>query len=242
MLVGSLAALAALAWLILFWQSRLSMGSEMGPSMGLSAPLFLAIWAAMMVAMMLPAATPMISMFSRISNWKRGQGDHFIPVWIFVAGYLVIWILTGVPAYLAAVLVQHAADRWMWLMGAGPRLAGALIIAAGLYQFSSIKSRCLVKCRSPLGFILTSWRDGRAGALRMGVEHGLFCLGCCWLLFALLFPLGVMNVLAMAAVTVLVLLEKAAPFGRRLSLVAGAVLVCWGLLILVLPAALPPAV
>ena len=127
----------------------------------------------------------------------------------------------------------------MWLMENGARLGGAVLIAAGLYQLSPLKRACLTRCRTPLQFVLTSWRDGYGGAFRMGLTHGVYCLGCCWLLFVILFPLGLMNVAAMAVITALIFAEKSLPAGHRIGQVAAAALIAYGLLVLVVPGALP---
>ena len=127
----------------------------------------------------------------------------------------------------------------MWLMDNAARLGGVVLLLAGLYQLSPLKDICLSKCRTPLQFILSSWHDGYGGAFRMGLEHGAFCLGCCWLLFVILFPLGIMNIAVMALVTALIFAEKALPIGRQISKLAGAGLIVYGALIMFLPAALP---
>ena len=127
----------------------------------------------------------------------------------------------------------------MWLMDNAARLGGVVLLLAGLYQLSPLKDICLSKCRTPLQFILSSWHDGYGGAFRMGLEHGAFCLGCCWLLFVILFPLGIMNIAVMALVTALIFAEKALPIGRQISKFAGAGLIVYGVLIMFLPAALP---
>jgi predicted metal-binding membrane protein len=119
------------------------------------------------------------------------------------------------------------------------RLGGVALILAGLYQLTPLKQICLAKCRSPLAFIMGSWRDGYAGAVRMGVEHGLYCLGCCWFLFVILFPLGMMNIAILALVTLLIFAEKSLPGGRRISQVAAIALLAYGTLILFVPRALP---
>ncbi len=119
------------------------------------------------------------------------------------------------------------------------RLAGVVLVVAGLYQLSPLKDICLSKCRTPLQFILSSWRDGYGGAFRMGLEHGAYCLGCCWLLFVILFPLGIMNIAVMALLTALIYAEKALPIGRQISQFAGVGLIVYGVLVMFLPAALP---
>ena len=127
----------------------------------------------------------------------------------------------------------------MWLMENATRISGAILVIAGLYQLSPLKNVCLSKCRTPLQFLLTSWHDGYAGAFRMGIEHGTFCLGCCWLLFVILFPLGLMNIAVMALVTALIFAEKALRIGRQISKLAGVGLIVYGVIVLFLPAAFP---
>jgi predicted metal-binding membrane protein len=237
-IIGSLLALAAAAWGLLIWQSA-RMGDAMGLTMGMGAPLFIAIWVAMMVAMMFPTAAPMILMFGRVSAGKRQRDQAFVPTWVFVGAYLVIWLLFGILAYGLAVSAERLADRSMWLMDHAARIGGAVLLAAGVYQLSPLKSLCLTKCRSPFQFVLSAWRDGYGGAFRMGMEHGVYCLGCCWLLFVILFPLGVMNVAATALVTLLIFAEKSLPIGRQVARVVAAALVFYGALIIVVPGALP---
>jgi predicted metal-binding membrane protein len=127
----------------------------------------------------------------------------------------------------------------MWLMENASRIGGTILVIAGLYQLSPLKNICLSKCRTPLQFLLTSWHDGYAGAVRMGIEHGVFCLGCCWLLFVILFPLGMMNSVVLAAVTVLIFAEKALAIGRHISQLVGAGLIVYGVLVMFFPAVLP---
>jgi predicted metal-binding membrane protein len=181
----------------------------------------------------------MILMFDRIAAGKRERGQAFVPTWVFVAAYLVIWTLFGVLAYLLALGTERLADRSMWLMAHATRIGGVVLIVAGLYQLSPLKATCLTKCRSPFQYVLTSWRDGYGGAFRMGLEHGVYCLGCCWLLFVILFPLGMMNIAILALVTLLIFAEKALPVGRRISQVAAVALVAYGVLVFIMPGALP---
>jgi predicted metal-binding membrane protein len=239
LILGTLLVLAAACWVVVVRQAM--DGGSMGASltMGMGAPLFLATWVAMMAAMMFPASAPMILAFARVHAARREHGRPFVPVWIFAGAYLLVWTGAGVVAYLLATGADALADRSPWLMDHAAQIGGVLLILAGLYQLSPLKDRCLSQCRTPLSFIATSWREGRGGALRMGMEHGIYCLGCCWLLFALLFPLGVMNVAAMAALTVLIFAEKALPFGRPLASTVAVVLVLWGAAVIVWPAALP---
>ncbi len=231
---------AAASWFLLAWQSA-RMNGEMTPTMGMSAPIFLANWVLMMVAIMFPTAAPMILTFNHIYQTKRHQNQAFVPTWIFVGAYLAIWAVVGVLAYALAAELENLGRQSEWLMANATHIGGGLLVVAGIYQFLPIKDICLSKCRTPMSFILTSWRDGYAGALRMGIEHGTYCLGCCWLLFLILFPLGVMNVAAMAIITAVIFLEKSAPAGPRIAQVAGAVLVVYGLLVQFLPNLLPTA-
>ena len=239
LILGGLLILSALAWVFLIWQARMMSSQAMGLTMGMSALLFISIWIVMMVAMMFPTAAPMILMFSKIYTSKRQQELPFVPTWVFVSAYLLVWSLCGVVAYPLAVGIEQLAGQSMWLMENAARLGGVVLLLAGLYQLSPLKNICLSKCRTPLQFILSSWHDGYGGAFRMGLEHGAFCLGCCWLLFVILFPLGIMNIAVMALVTALIFAEKALPIGRQISQLAGAGLIVYGALIMFLPAALP---
>ena len=240
LVLASLLVLAAAAWALLAWQSRSDDGDmAMGLTMGMAAPLFMAMWVAMMVAMMFPTAAPMILTFARVHASKRERGQPFVPTWVFVSSYLVVWTAFGVVAYGVAVGAERLADQSMWLMEHAARFGGGVLVLAGLYQLSPLKRACLTKCRTPLDFILTSWRDGYGGSFRMGLEHGFYCLGCCWLLFVILFPLGVMNVAAMAVITLLIYAEKSLPLGRQAGVLAAVALVAYGMLVIFVPDALP---
>ena len=241
LILSLLLILAAASWALLIWQS-VAMNSQamgMGLTMGMSAVLFIAIWAVMMIAMMFPTAAPMILMFTTVYAGKRQQGRAFVPTWVFVGAYLLVWTLFGVLAYPLALLAESLAGQSMWLMTNAPRIGGALLVVAGLYQLSPLKHLCLAKCRTPLQFILGSWRDGYGGAFRMGFVHGAYCLGCCWFLFVLLFPLGIMNIAVMALLTALIFAEKSVPLGRQISQITGVALISYGVLVVLVPAALP---
>jgi predicted metal-binding membrane protein len=129
----------------------------------------------------------------------------------------------------------------MWVMDSAARIGGGVLVLAGLYQLSPLKDICLSKCRAPMAFVLTSWRDGYRGALRMGLEHGVYCLGCCWLFFVIVFPLGMMNVAVLAAIVVLIFAEKSLPFGQRVTQLAATALLTYGTLVILVPEALPTA-
>jgi predicted metal-binding membrane protein len=239
LILALLLILAAASWAILVWQSRTASGMNMGLTMGMGAALFLAIWIVMMIAMMFPTAAPMILVFVRVQRDQRSGGRNFAPTWVFVGSYLLIWALFGVLAYLGALLAVGLAQQVPWIMVNASRIGGGILVLAGLYQFTPLKRACLAKCRTPQNFILHSWRDGSSGSFRMGLEHGIYCLGCNWLLFVLLFPLGIMNIAAMALLTVLIFAEKVFPLGDRIAQFAALALIFYGALVIVVPAALP---
>jgi predicted metal-binding membrane protein len=237
----ALMALAAAAWAWLGWQWAVQDEMDMGLTMGMGSALFLGTWVVMMVAMMFPTAAPMILAFARVQAGKEQRGQAFVPTWLFVAAYLALWSVAGVVAYLGAEVAQRLADESMWLMDNGARIGGGVIVLAGVYQLSPLKRVCLSRCRTPMSFVLTSWRDGRLGAVRMGLQHGAYCLGCCWFLFAILFPLGIMNVAAMAVITLLIFAEKSLPLGATIARGAAVALLAFGLLVVFVPGALPTA-
>jgi predicted metal-binding membrane protein len=237
LILALLLTLAAASWVVLVWQATSMDMAAMGPTMGMTAPLFLTVWVVMMVAMMFPTAAPMILTFHRLQAGKRERGESFVATWVFVAAYLAVWTLFGVLAYLGATAAQALATSWS--PGVAARVGGVILILAGIYQLSPLKNLCLSKCRTPLTFIMTAWKDGVGGAVRMGLEHGAYCLGCCWLLFVMLFPLGIMNVAAMAVITLLIFAEKTLPMGRRVSQGAAAALIIYGAVVLAVPEVLP---
>jgi predicted metal-binding membrane protein len=186
------------------------------------------MWTVMMTAMMIPSATPVILLFDGIATRRRAQGVRTAsPAW-FIAGYLFAW--TGYSA-LAAIIqsVLHATALLSPMMiSASPWLGGTLLVAAGIYQWLPLKQRCLRQCRSPIGFFATEWREGPGGAVMMGLRHGSFCVGCCWLLMALLFVAGVMNLIWVAGLTLIVLTEKLAPAAGIFSRATGLTLITVG--------------
>ncbi|MEJ2087806.1 MAG: DUF2182 domain-containing protein [Gammaproteobacteria bacterium] len=193
------------------------------------------MWSVMMVAMMLPSATPTILVFARVGEQRAVQNRVRVSPGIFMLGYLIAW--TGFSA--AATLLNwflHRSGVLSSMMGqALPLVSGALLIGAGIYQWTPAKHACLVHCRSPIGFLTAHWREGPIGAVQMGIHHGAYCVGCCWLLMGLLFVLGVMNLVWIAALTVFVLLEKVVPKGEWLGRAAGVGLVLWGITLIADP-------
>jgi predicted metal-binding membrane protein len=190
-----------------------------------------AMWWVMMVGMMVPSAAPMVLTFATLNRNRRANGETFVPTSVFLLGYLVVW--GGFSA--VATAAQFVLDRFVLLTPmlevASSMFGGALLIAAGAYQFSPLKQACLRACRSPFAFVLNHWRDGRIGALRMGLEHGAYCLGCCAVLMALLFLAGAMNLMWVAALAVFVFAEKLLPGGVWIGRAGGVAMVGFGVLL-----------
>ena len=212
---------------------------DMDSMPGMAAPwtpttfaLTFAMWWVMMLGMMVPSAAPMILTFATLNRGKRARGQSFVPTSIFTLGYLVAWGAFSLAATLAQWQLDRIALLSPMLATTSPVLGGALLILAGLYQFTPLKLACLRNCRSPFAFVLNHWRDGWLGALRMGLEHGVYCLGCCWVLMMLLFVVGVMNLLWVAGIAVLVLAEKLFPGGIWIARAGGGVMVGLGVFVL----------
>ena len=234
---AALAALTAAAWLYLVHMARDMAMPEMAMAMpamhpwsGVEFGALIVMWTVMMVAMMVPSASPMIVMFATINRRRREQQQPFVPTAVFLAGYLVVWAGFSVLAASAQWALHAVALMSPMMVTTSPLLGGLLLAVAGVFQWTRLKATCLVHCRSPLSFIVAHWRDGRAGAFRMGLHHGLYCLGCCWLLMALLFVAGVMNLLWVAVIAAFVLVEKVVPRGELVGRAAGVVLVVAGVL------------
>jgi predicted metal-binding membrane protein len=243
-ILASLLALAALAWIPVVQQATgeddMTM-SGLGLTTGMGAPAFIGMWALMMVGMMFPASAPMILTFSTIQARRRAAGGPYVPTSLFTMSYVLVWVIFGVLALGVAAGMDTFAERSDWLMANWSRIAGALLVAAGVYQLTPLKRICLRKCRTPMGFLLEHWRDGRSGAFAMGLNHGLYCAGCCWLLFVIIVALGVMNLAVMAAVAAVVFAEKTLPRGEWTAHVAGVGLIAYGAFAFFVPGALPGA-
>jgi predicted metal-binding membrane protein len=231
-LVVLLFALAAVAW----WSTAERMaGMDEGPGTALGAlGWFLGVWVVMMAAMMFPSVAPTVSLYARMAGSRTATAPL-----VFAVGYLVTWTAAGVGAYalfdlgrslLGAQLAWDEAGRW---------LAGGTLLVAAAYELTPLKDVCLSKCRSPLGFLVGSWRPGLAGALNMGARHGAWCVGCCWALMAALFALGVMSLAWMAFVAALIALEKTLPWGRGVTYATAFVLLVLGIVLLAAPDAVP---
>jgi len=217
---GALCLLVTVAWL---YTIRTSSGMVY-----MGAQYAFGMWIAMMVAMMTPSAAPMVFAFSRVSRSRTGMDAVLGGVGVFLLGYLTLW--TGFS--LLAAGAETLLDRYRLLSPMGTStsslLSAAVLLAAGFYQFSPWKYACLSKCRAPLGFLLTEWREGWSGAFIMGLRHGLFCAGCCWLIMAIMFVAGLMNLAWIAVLTLIVLAEKMLPHGRWVSDLIGAAAVLCG--------------
>ncbi len=217
LLAGS-AVITAVAWI---YMVRMAAGHSHA---GMDAGALFVMWAVMMVAMMLPSTLPFVFVFRAEQVHRQARHAPMTSVGFFVAGYFAVWIVFSA----ACAVLQQVLRQQSMLSAASPVFAGAVLVAAGVYQWTPMKNACLRHCRSPLTFLLSDWREGAAGAFRMGAGHGLFCVGCCWMLMLLPFAAGIMNLLWMAGITVLLLLEKAAPGGEMTARVCGALLALAG--------------
>ncbi len=247
-LIAALVAVIAIAWMWILLGAGMGMtavamtgglgisgmaGMAMAPAVWTAgyAGLMFAMWWVMMAAMMLPSAAPILLLFARVNRAERAGDRPYVPTGIFAAGYLAAW--GGFSAL--ATLLQWGLERLGLLSPMMTTtsywLGGTILVAAGLWQFTPLKRICLRHCRSPMSFLVQGWRPGRLGAFRMGLEHGTFCLGCCWFLMGLLFFGGVMNLLWIAGLAIFVLLEKAIPVGPWIGRIAGVGVVAWGVLL-----------
>jgi predicted metal-binding membrane protein len=230
-LVVLLFGLAAAGW---WWVIGRMQGMDAGPWTALgSFGFFLGVWLVMMGAMMLPSAAPTVALYARMAGRQR-----LAPL-LFAGGYLVTWAAAGLVVFAVAVAGGRLGGGVLSWDRAGRWVAGATLLAAAVYELTPFKDVCLRKCRSPLGFLLTSWRKGPAGALRMGVAHGAWCVGCCWALMAALFALGIMSVAWMAFVAALIALEKIVPWRRVAVWGTAGLLLGLGVLMLAAPSAIP---
>jgi predicted metal-binding membrane protein len=236
-LVSSLVAVILLSWWYL-WRAASdmsAMGADTGGVMSMAMPagaeyllmLFL-MWAIMMVAMMLPSALPMILIYAGVARNAIARDQPIAATLFFVLGYILVWTGFSALATWAHYYLERLGLVDPMMVLANPLLGAAMLVMAGTYQWLPFKDQCLQHCRSPAFFIASHWRPGAAGAIRMGITHGLFCLGCCWLLMCLLFVGGVMNLLWIALLTAVVLVEKLLPFGVAGGRMLGVILIFAG--------------
>lgn len=242
LLLGGLLVVVALAWIWLVMGAGMGMSAiEMTRMAGMDgwmmtpavwspayAALMFSMWWVMMVAMMLPSAAPMLLLFARVNRKNKAAGAPFGPTAMFALGYIFAW---GAFSAIAASLqwaMETARLMSPMLETTNVWLGALILLAAGAWQLTPLKTMCLRHCRTPLGFLMTNWHSGQWGALRMGLEHGAYCLGCCWFLMALLFFGGVMNLYWIVGLAAFVLLEKTIPLGHWLGRAAGVGLLAWG--------------
>lgn len=242
--LGALGFVVALSWAYVLAgagmnMTRLSSGEG---NTGMMTPavwdlgyvgLMFVMWWAMMIAMMLPSATPVVLLFAAMNRKRKESGNPYVPTVVFASAYLLVWAGFSIAAVAAQWGLETTALISPMLVSASVVLGGGLLLAAGIYQLTPFKQACLNHCRSPLQFIFTSWRGGASGAFRMGIEHGAYCVGCCWFLMGLLFFGGVMNLYWIAGLAVFVLLEKTIPVGHWIGYLVGIGLIAWGIIVLV---------
>ena len=236
--IAGVVAVAALAWAYLIYLAQSNNASGMSLAMAqlrswnaTEFSLMFLMWAVMMTGMMIPTAAPMILLFATVNRRRREQQRPFVSTGVFMSGYVLVWCGFAAVATLGnwALHMNSLLDT---MMGGSTSayLGGSLLMVAGAFQWSRLKYLCLTHCRSPLSFLMSDWREGSLGALKMGLHHGTYCVGCCWVLMGLLFVLGVMNLLWIAALAGFVLLEKVVPQGQKLSRATGLALLGWGAL------------
>jgi len=241
--IAGLAAISALAWIYVFQVASSMTGMDV-KSTEMSMPatqawrsgdilLTFMMWAVMMVAMMTPSATPMILTFAKVNRQRQADQTPLPATIVFLLGYLIVWISFSAGATFVQWGLHSAALLSPELISVTPLVGGILLILAGIYQFTPLKRVCLSQCRTPLGFLMTEWREGTKGALLMGARHGVYCVGCCWLLMALLFVAGVMNLLWVAVIALCILVEKIVPAEQWVSRAIGLLTIGWGAWLLV---------
>ncbi len=234
--VISLGGITILAWIYLVMMASSISDMSMPMMMPEWTPsyflMMFLMWAIMMIGMMVPSVTPTVLIYAAVARKSAKQGTPVAPTGAFVAGYIAIWTAFSLAATAAQFGLDKAALLSPMMVSNSPWLGAFLLVAAGVYQLLPLKENCLQKCRSPFEFISKEWRPGVAGAFQMGIRHGLFCLGCCWVLMLLLFVGGVMNLIWIAVITIFVLLEKILPLGDRGGRVFGVLMIAAGLIFL----------
>jgi len=232
--IGGLLAVIALSWAYLLVGAGMPMPMQQAAAWTPAYfALMLVMWWVMMAAMMLPSAAPTILLFAALSKKMEERGVPAVPTGIFASAYVIVWGGFSLLATFTQMQLDTLALLSPMMESVSVPLGAALLIGAGVYQMTPLKYACLRHCRTPLAFFARRWRRGNSGALLMGLEHGVFCLGCCWLMMGLLFYAGVMNLLWIAGLALYILIEKLAPAGHRVSRVAGVGLIVWGVALLV---------
>ena len=245
--LGALALVIAISWAYLLAgagmdmtaleSTRLTSGRGMAKMMpaawdiGYAGVMFV-MWWIMMIAMMLPSATPMILLFAAVNRKQKEKGNLYVATALFASAYLIVWAGFSIVAVALQWRLEVLTLLSPMMISASVFLGAGVLLAAGIYQLTPFKQACLKYCRSPLQFIMTRWRGGEVGAFRMGVEHGAYCVGCCWFLMGLLFFGGVMNLYWIIGLAVFVLIEKTVPTGYWFSSAVGVVLILCGVVVL----------
>ena len=233
--VTTIVGVTLAAWLLVIVRMR---GMDAGPGTDLgSAGWYLGIWVTMMAAMMLPSATPMVLLFSKVASGSTDRPG--LATGLFVTGYLVVWTAFGLVAYGLFRLVREIDPSFLAWDREGPIVAGAAIVLAGVYQLTPMKRACLRHCRTPLSFVMHHWHSGSLGAVRMGIVHGAWCVGCCWALMVVLFAVGVMSITWMVVLAAIVFAEKVLPVGERAARVVAVALIAFGAWVVIDPGSVP---
>ena len=191
------------------------------------------MWMIMMIAMMTPSVAPLILIFARVNRQRRQQQNPYIKTAYLFTGYFLVWTGFSLVATLLQWALQQVSLLSPEMITTSKILSGIILIAAGVFQFTPLKNKCLSNCRSPLEFIYRNWKEGKKGAIRMGIQNGIYCVGCCWVLMILLFVTGIMNLLWVALIAVFVLIEKIAAKPKWVSYISGVVLIIYGFRILI---------
>jgi predicted metal-binding membrane protein len=236
-LLAILAAVTLACWSWIVPMARDMYGTMTGPSAWMMTAewdtrrvlLLAAMWIVMMAGMMLPSAAPMLLLYAGAARHRGGGAHAAFRVYAMAAGYVIVWVAFSLGATLLQRLLSNMLVLSPMMEITSPRISGTLLIFAGLFQFTPLKHACLTACSAPVAFLMRRWRDGTSGAFRLGIEHGVVCVGCCWALMLLLFAGGVMNLTVIAALTAFVVIEKVTPFGPRSVRATGAALVVFGI-------------
>lgn len=212
----------SMVWMLMPGQSRLA-----------ALVMFAGMWTVMMIAMMLPSVMPMVLLYRTLVRGRRAAGRPVAPSVVLLAGYFLAWLGFGLLAFAAGAWISVLAMQHAEISRAIPAAAAVALIVAGAYQLTPLKRVCLRHCRSPLSFVMTSWRDGWLGALRLGIHHGAYCVACCWALMLIQLAIGVMNIPVMLATAVVIGLEKTWRYGERAAVAVGSAAIAAGLVMIV---------
>lgn len=242
-IVSGLFVLCVLAWLYIIYLYRQMVVMDMN-ALFFAMPmtpewtatdflLLFLMWLVMMIAMMTPSVTPLILIFAMVNRQRKQQRTPFVSTGYLLSGYFLVWAAFSLMATILQWLLQHISLLNPEMETTSKILGAIILMAAGVFQFTPLKQKCLSYCRTPIDFIHRNWKEGKPGALRMGIENGMYCLGCCWILMILLFVSGIMNILWIAIIALFVLIEKVLPQIKWISFVAGAALIIYGAIVLV---------